>query len=64
MTKTLSRRLERLEEQMMPTGEPTAIQIDVSIRLATGGTDQNLKFLRTPRRMTVGQGRVEDDNGN
>jgi hypothetical protein len=27
MTKTLSRRLERLEEQMMPAGEPTVLQI-------------------------------------
>src|SRR5260370_19107627 len=27
MTKTLSRRLERLEEQMMPISEPTVLQI-------------------------------------
>jgi hypothetical protein len=26
MTKTLTRRLERLEEQMMPAGEPTVLQ--------------------------------------
>jgi len=27
MTKTLQRRLERLEEQVMPAGEPTVLQI-------------------------------------
>jgi hypothetical protein len=38
MTKTLSRRLERLEEQMMPTGEPTVLQI-VCVDSAGNRTD-------------------------
>ncbi len=38
MTKTLSLRLERLEEQMIPAGEPIVIQI-VSVDSAGNRTD-------------------------
>jgi hypothetical protein len=36
--RNLSRRLERLEEQMMPTGEPTVLQI-VGVDSAGNRTD-------------------------
>jgi hypothetical protein len=62
MSKTLSRRLERLEEEMMPTDNPTVRQIVCVDSAGIGRMAPNLKFLRTSPRTTAGEARVEDDN--
>ena len=58
MTRTLSRRLERLEEQMIPAGEPTILQI-VYVDSA-GSRKEGPKFeipSYAPPRTTVGEER-------
>ena len=45
MTKTLSRRLERLEEQMMPTGEPMVLHA-APRRRSCGGSYEGTSNVR------------------